>query len=64
MSKYYCKCCKYDAKVKGNYIKHLKTFKHKKIEQIQLTQSHKKIDCSKKNDKMEKQDVVQTNKQK
>ncbi len=50
MSKYYCKCCKYDAKVKGNYIKHLKTFKHKKIEQIQLTQSHKKIDCSKKND--------------
>lgn len=35
MSKYYCKCCNYDAKVKGNYIKHLKTTKHQKIQNIQ-----------------------------
>uniref|UniRef100_A0A6C0KYX4 Uncharacterized protein n=1 Tax=viral metagenome TaxID=1070528 RepID=A0A6C0KYX4_9ZZZZ len=52
MSKYYCKCCNYDAKVKGNYIKHLKTFKHKKIEQIQLTQSQKKVDSSKNNENL------------
>ena len=35
MSKYYCKCCNYDAKVKGNYTKHLKTNKHKNIQIIQ-----------------------------
>ena len=28
MSKYYCIHCDYDAKVKGNYMKHLKTKKH------------------------------------
>ena len=28
MSKYYCSHCDYDAKVKGNYMKHLKTKKH------------------------------------
>ena len=28
MSKYYCNYCNYDAKVKGNYDKHLKTKKH------------------------------------
>ena len=26
--KYYCECCNYDAKIKGNYDKHLKTKKH------------------------------------
>lgn len=35
MSKYYCKCCDYNAKVKGNYMKHLKTLKHQRIQQIQ-----------------------------
>ena len=35
MSKYYCKCCNYYAKVKGNYTKHLKTIKHKNIQIIQ-----------------------------
>lgn len=35
MSKYYCECCNYNAKVKGNYIKHLKTIKHQKIQLIQ-----------------------------
>ena len=35
MSKYYCECCQYDAKVKGNYLKHLKTKKHKKSSQSQ-----------------------------
>ena len=38
MSKYYCECCKYDAKVKGNFLKHLKTNKHKKA-----SQSHQKV---------------------
>lgn len=28
MNKYYCRCCNYNAKVKGNYDKHLKTKKH------------------------------------
>ena len=28
MSKYYCSRCDYDAKIKGNYDKHLKTKKH------------------------------------
>ena len=28
MSKYYCSHCDYDAKIKGNYDKHLKTKKH------------------------------------
>ena len=28
MSKYYCSHCEYDAKIKGNYDKHLKTKKH------------------------------------
>ena len=28
MSKYYCHHCEYDAKIKGNYDKHLKTKKH------------------------------------
>ena len=27
-TKYYCECCDYDAKIKGNYDKHLKTKKH------------------------------------
>ena len=27
-TKYYCECCNYDAKIKGNYDKHLKTKKH------------------------------------
>ena len=41
MSRYYCKCCNYDAKVKGNYLKHLNTNKHQKIKQIQYnTQVH------------------------
>ena len=31
MSKYYCNHCKYDAKVKGNYDKHLKTKKHQEV---------------------------------
>lgn len=31
MNKYYCKCCDYNAKVKGNYTKHLKTKKHMKL---------------------------------
>ena len=31
MSKYYCVCCKYDAKVKSSYDKHLKTNKHKNM---------------------------------
>ena len=35
MSKYYCKCCDYNAKVKGNYLKHLKTLKHQRIQEIQ-----------------------------
>ena len=35
MSKYYCKCCNYDAKVKGNYMKHLNTKKHKRKIKIQ-----------------------------
>lgn len=35
MSKYYCKCCNYNAKVKGNYLKHLKTLKHQRIQEIQ-----------------------------
>ena len=26
--KYYCECCKYDAKVKSSFEKHLKTKKH------------------------------------
>ena len=28
MKKYYCECCKYDAKVKSSFDKHLKTKKH------------------------------------
>jgi len=35
MSKYFCECCNYDAKVKGNYVKHLKTMKHHKMSQSQ-----------------------------
>ena len=35
MSKYYCKCCNYNAKVKGNYMKHLNTKKHERMFQIQ-----------------------------
>jgi len=31
MSKYYCKHCNYDAKIKGNYDKHLNTKKHKML---------------------------------
>lgn len=31
MSKYFCKYCNYDAKIKGNYDKHLKTKKHFKM---------------------------------
>jgi len=31
MSKYYCICCNYDAKVKSSYDKHLKTNKHKNM---------------------------------
>jgi len=31
MSKYFCKYCNYDAKIKGNYDKHLKTKKHQKV---------------------------------
>lgn len=38
MNKYYCKCCDYNAKVKGNYTKHLKTKKHMK-----LSKSHPKF---------------------
>ena len=38
MSKYFCDCCNYDAKVKGNYVKHLKTMKHHK-----MSQSHPKV---------------------
>ena len=38
MSKYFCGCCNYDAKVKGNYHKHLKTMKHHK-----MSQSHPKV---------------------
>lgn len=34
MSKYYCRCCNYDAKVKGNFLKHLKTIKHQKFEKF------------------------------
>ncbi len=30
MSKYYCVCCDYDAKVKSSFDKHLKTKKHKR----------------------------------
>lgn len=38
MSKYYCKCCDYNAKVKGNYRKHLNTKKH-----MNFSQSHPKF---------------------
>ena len=31
MSKYYCSSCNYDAKVKGNYDRHLNTKKHKML---------------------------------
>jgi uncharacterized coiled-coil protein SlyX len=34
MSKYYCSHCVYDAKVKGNYVRHLKTKKHKMLAEI------------------------------
>ena len=34
MSKYYCKYCNYDAKIKGNYDRHLKTKKHKLLAEI------------------------------
>ena len=34
MSKYYCKHCNYDAKIKGNYDRHLKTKKHKLLAEI------------------------------
>ena len=34
MKKYYCECCKYDAKVKSSYDKHIKTKKH--LECIQM----------------------------
>ena len=38
MNKYYCIYCDYDAKVKGNYDKHLKTKKH-----FESTQSQQKV---------------------
>jgi hypothetical protein len=34
MSKYYCSHCDYDAKVKGNFDRHLKTKKHQKLAKI------------------------------
>ena len=40
MSKYYCSHCNYDAKIKGNYDRHLKTKKHK-----MLAEDTKKYEC-------------------
>tara|TARA_Y100001970_G_scaffold244313_1_gene310333 strand:+ start:32 stop:1012 length:981 start_codon:yes stop_codon:yes gene_type:complete len=38
MTKYFCKCCNYDAKVKSSFDKHLKTKKH-----IEAINSHPKV---------------------
>ena len=37
--KYYCECCNYNAKIKGNYNKHLKSQKHL----LKSTQSQQKV---------------------
>ena len=42
MSKYFCIHCNYDAKVKGNYDKHLKTKKHQAVI-IESPQSHHRV---------------------
>lgn len=51
MKKYYCEACNYDAKVKGNYEKHLRTKKHQKSSQshqlvtIDSTKNTKTFEC-------------------
>ena len=40
--KYYCECCNYNAKIKGNYNKHLKSQKHL----LKSTQSQQKSTMS------------------
>ena len=45
MSKYYCVACNYDAKVKGNYEKHLRTKKHQKSTESHQLVTIDSIDC-------------------
>lgn len=46
MSKYFCVCCDYDAKVKSSFDKHLKTKKHQNTLNSQLKVNQKLVEVS------------------